>query len=533
MDRWQVCIANVATSLHQRRGRMRVALGPKSYRRTLAAAVPLSLARILSPAIMPTSEVHFDPDPSCPTADEIHGGYRQHRRWKVWRRCLLELSVGTGIAFLTVYLRSLNHRSPLGSGNAMLTASVCMVLLILGLTGIEWQCSRNPHAVPLRKIPEAFGIAALVCFAALFFMRDFGNHVSRPTVGVYTLLAAATLMALHAITAHQLRQGRPVVHVIAVGPQTRIDPLVQKLRASRDFDVEPMYCDGFVDENSVHSKLDALYGAVRQHTADELLLTMQAGGTTPEQSRFYQGVLDLCEEMGVHLRLWTDWLPSHSHVYLDYLGESPVLTFAYSRATYGGLALKRTFDMILGSILLVVSLPIIGMASLAIRWDSPGPALFRQPRCGLRGRPFSILKLRTMQDGAAKLETGLRAENNLSGPAFKMDADPRITRVGRFLRRTSIDELPQLWNVVRGQMSLVGPRPAPTTEVDLYPPEYFRKLAMKPGITGLWQVSGRTKIVDFEHRIALDTDYIRNWSLGQDAVILLKTLAVVLRCTGV
>lgn len=482
---------------------------------------------------MAASPAHAQSPPD--RKSQHHLGYRRQQRLRQWRLRLLELALGTVVAAITVALRGLIQRSPLVGINAEVTALACMALLAVGLTGMEWQRSHRGGALRLNEIPQAFGLAALVIFAILFFLRELGNRVSRPTLAVYALLAALCLLVTHALVEARRRRHHlaPTVHAIAVGPKARIVPLVQQLRSSPDFEVHPVYCDGLEEEAAIRRQLDELCQTARRLTADEILLSLETPGTAPVQSAFYQGVLDLCEEMGIHLRLWIDWLPGHSHVYLDYLGESPVLTFAYSRASHRGLAVKRGFDLVLGLTLLTLSLPVIAAAALAIRLDSPGPVLFRQPRCGLRGRPFQILKLRTMRDGAAQMEAALRSENELSGPAFKMARDPRITRVGRFLRRSSIDELPQFWNVVRGDMSLVGPRPAPTSEVALYPPGYFRKLAMKPGITGLWQVSGRTRIVDFERRIELDTAYIRNWSLGQDALILLRTLGVVLRCTGV
>jgi lipopolysaccharide/colanic/teichoic acid biosynthesis glycosyltransferase len=173
------------------------------------------------------------------------------------------------------------------------------------------------------------------------------------------------------------------------------------------------------------------------------------------------------------------------------------------------------------------------LVALAIRLTSPGPVIFRQERAGLHGRPFTMLKFRTMASDAEQRQADLMELNEMKGPVFKIENDPRITPLGRFLRRTSIDEFPQLWNVLRGEMSLVGPRPLPLYEIDRIEKDaQRRRLSVKPGLTCLWQISGRNGITSFEEWVALDLKYIDNWSLWLDLKILLKTIPVVLRGSG-
>ena len=169
--------------------------------------------------------------------------------------------------------------------------------------------------------------------------------------------------------------------------------------------------------------------------------------------------------------------------------------------------------------------------ALGIKLTSPGPVLFRQLRCGLHGRPFTFLKFRSMQIDAEELKPHLAPFNEMDGPAFKMTNDPRVTPIGRLLRRTSLDELPQLWNILRGDMSFVGPRPAVLEEVRQYEPWQRRRLSMKPGLTCLWQVSGRNELT-FEEWMRLDLEYIDNWSLWLDVKIALKTIPAVLLGRG-
>ncbi len=204
------------------------------------------------------------------------------------------------------------------------------------------------------------------------------------------------------------------------------------------------------------------------------------------------------------------------------------------------LLCKRVLDITLaGSALIILSAPLL-LIGLMVRLTSPGPALFRQQRAGKGGRPFVMFKFRSMYHNQSdaphraafkRVFDGFPVEDGSDRPAYKLRGDPRITPIGRFLRRTSLDEVPQLWNVVRGQMSLVGPRPAILYEVDLYRPEHMRRLDVLPGLTGLWQVQGRGH-TSFEEMVALDCHYIATCSLRTDLTILARTMAVVLSGVG-
>jgi exopolysaccharide biosynthesis polyprenyl glycosylphosphotransferase len=195
------------------------------------------------------------------------------------------------------------------------------------------------------------------------------------------------------------------------------------------------------------------------------------------------------------------------------------------------LMLKRAFDLTVASLVLLLALPIMAIAAVAVKLDSRGPVLFRQVRVGKDGVPFEILKFRSMCDGAEAQQAELAELNERSGPLFKVTCDPRVTRVGRLLRKTSIDELPQLWNVIRDDMSIVGPRPALPAESEQWSPDLRERLRVLPGITGMWQVSGRAE-ADFEIYRRLDLYYVDNWSLTHDVRILLKTVFVVFAGRG-
>jgi exopolysaccharide biosynthesis polyprenyl glycosylphosphotransferase len=215
-------------------------------------------------------------------------------------------------------------------------------------------------------------------------------------------------------------------------------------------------------------------------------------------------------------------------------GEIPVIHF---HAAPGGddnipLFIKRILDFVISGVLLLMLFPFLLFIALLIKIDSRGPVFFSQKRVGLNGRMFTLLKFRSMVVNAEELLENIRDKNEMQGPVFKISKDPRITRVGRILRKYSLDELPQLWNVLKGDMSLVGPRPPLPDEVSHYKRKQRKRLSMRPGLTCIWQVSGRNEIPDFEEWARLDLEYINNWSLKQDFVLLLKTIPAVMLGTG-
>lgn len=242
--------------------------------------------------------------------------------------------------------------------------------------------------------------------------------------------------------------------------------------------------------------------------------------------------LEICEEMGIAAYISSDFLKRKvAKAYLEELCGMPFLSFTTTPQFPGLIAIKRFLDIAISSLLLILLSPLLLAIGLSIKLTSKGPALFRQSRVGLYGRRFTLLKFRTMVYNAEQLKTGLDANNAMDGPAFKIKNDPRITAAGRILRKLSIDELPQLINVLRGEMSLVGPRPPLPEEVAKYARWQIRRLSMPPGITCTWQANGRNHI-RFEDWMKLDLQYIDNWSLLLDLKILFKTVFAVATCRG-
>jgi len=243
-------------------------------------------------------------------------------------------------------------------------------------------------------------------------------------------------------------------------------------------------------------------------------------------------VLQHCAEVGVKTRVQLEFLPAaYSRVYLEKFRDVPLLSLSSAPDSELRLFFKRLFDVVVAGVSLTVLSPVLASIAAMIRITSPGPVLFQQTRCGLGGRGFTLYKFRSMINNAEQMRAELHQLNELDGPVFKISDDPRITPVGRWLRRFSLDELPQLWNILRGDMSFVGPRPAVPEEVDQYENWQKRRLRMRPGLTCTWVLEGRNH-VDFKRWMQLDLTYIDNWSLWLDTKIFLRTIPIVLSGRG-
>jgi exopolysaccharide biosynthesis polyprenyl glycosylphosphotransferase len=239
-------------------------------------------------------------------------------------------------------------------------------------------------------------------------------------------------------------------------------------------------------------------------------------------------ILDFCDEHNIIFRYAADLFNTQtSNIAIDTIAGVPIIEIKRTPLDGWGKIIKRFFDILLSTIGLILLSPFFIIMATIIKLDSAGPVFVKLDRIGQKHKKFELLKFRSMVKNAAQMKQDLMYLNERSGPLFKIKDDPRVTRVGRFIRRTSIDELPQLWNVLRGEMSLVGPRPHEPQEVSKYEKHHKRLLGIKPGITGMAQISGRSDL-NFEDEYRLDIFYIENWSLGLDLRILFKTLPVVL-----
>ncbi len=357
-----------------------------------------------------------------------------------------------------------------------------------------------------------------------------------------TLFAAYTwvLLLLFRLTAGRVvgvvrREFAAPHYVMVVGTGERAIRMARGLEQSSEYGVR---LRGFLSEtHDAPSEITLrvpyqvlpiadLPAILRQHVVDEIIFSV---GT--ESLAELEEVFLLCDEEGVRTRVAVDFFPHvNSTVSLDRLGDTPLLTFSAAPYDEIRLLLKRSIDFAIAAAGLVVLAPLMAALVGVIRLTSPGPAIFKQVRCGLNGRLFVFYKFRSMVDNAEELKEGLE-HLNTRDTAFKIPHDPRLTGIGHYLRKFSIDEWPQLWNVVLGDMSLVGPRPAVPSEVEHYQRWQRRRLRMRPGLTCLWAISGRDN-VDFDTWMKLDMQYIDTWSLALDWKILLQTIPRVLTGQG-
>ena len=285
---------------------------------------------------------------------------------------------------------------------------------------------------------------------------------------------------------------------------------------------------GTVDGNKISCTLDKLVNTVVTYQIDDVVFKLPGQG----QKALFELITDF-EDMGANCHYALD-VPTgaRGNATMEMFGEMFMATYTLRTQSTWQLVLKRVMD-ICGA---VVGLILCGIISIflvpAIKLDSPGPAIFSQIRIGKNGRRFKIYKFRSMYVDAEERKKELMKNNEMDGLMFKMEDDPRITKVGKFIRKTSLDEFPQFWNVLVGDMSLVGTRPPTEDEFNKYNGHYKRRLMMTPGITGLWQVSGRSSITDFDEVVKLDLEYIDNWSLLGDIKILFKTVISVIKRDG-
>lgn len=276
--------------------------------------------------------------------------------------------------------------------------------------------------------------------------------------------------------------------------------------------------------------LDDLYIDIPYESGASLLPSLEELGSMGLNIHLNIPLLDRIRKNGAEEKAH-HWTP-HVASTLEFCGGHTMMTFNGTSHTLSDLVIKRTMDIVGGFVGCIISIPIIAVVAIPLKLESPGPLFFKQKRVGKNGRVFNIYKLRSMYVDAEERKKELADRNEMNGLMFKIVDDPRITKVGKFIRRTSIDELPQFFNVLRGDMSLVGTRPPTLDEYERYESHHKRRLSMKPGITGLWQVSGRSTIENFEDVVALDLQYIDNWSLGLDIQLLFKTVAVIFSGRG-
>lgn len=393
------------------------------------------------------------------------------------------------------------------------------------------------QTVPARSaLDESVRVFKAVLLASVlltaFIYLSGTKTVSRLVVGLSGVLATAMLVSWRLlrrqIIQRSVANGMAVRNVLILGTGSIGQALAQFLDRNSGLGY---VVKGFLDPNPdgiprVLGRPGNFVQVAQAQFVDEIFIT------TSLDTQLVKQVALEARQMRINVKVVPELFDGLGwHAPLQHLGGFPVMELHREPIPEMDLLIKRAMDTTLSALVLVLGAPVLAAIALAIKLDSPGAILYRSIRVGKKGRRFTCYKFRTMVANADELKESLRSKNERNGPFFKIANDPRTTRLGKLLRKYSVDELPQLWNVLRGEMSLVGPRPHPVDDFERYDLDHFRRLDVKPGITGLWQVKAR-RDPSFETNLALDLEYIESWSLWVDAKILLKTIPAVMRAEG-
>jgi exopolysaccharide biosynthesis polyprenyl glycosylphosphotransferase len=374
----------------------------------------------------------------------------------------------------------------------------------------------------------AAGVALLMAFTFFFRPLAFSRLLLVWVLVFIILLISLARFIRRWILVIQYRRGIGVDKALIIGSGEVGRSVIRTLLARPDLGFQAIgYLDEGTTENNIGSgRIPHLGGYIEL----PIILASQSDVHTVfvalpshRQEQIEESVR-LCQVYGIHSQVVPDLFQlSLNRVEFNNMAGIPMLSVREVKISLAGRALKRAMDLGITLLLAVPALLFTGIVILAIRLESPGPVLFWQERIGMKGKPFKMVKFRSMVVDAEDQKAALEMMNEASGPIFKIKNDPRLTRVGRIIRRLSLDELPQLYNVLRGEMSLVGPRPPLVEEVAQYQPWHMQRLEVKGGITGLWQVSGRSDLT-FDEQCLLDIYYIENWSLALDLRLMLQTI---------
>jgi exopolysaccharide biosynthesis polyprenyl glycosylphosphotransferase len=382
------------------------------------------------------------------------------------------------------------------------------------------------------KVRIALESSIIVWLFLGFLSYALKLDLSRPLIALFISYQAAVIAISRVLIAvrrrHLAHSSKHCRNILIIGTMAKARKMGRLISRYSDWGLRIL---GYIDVNgSPPGEMSDVLGTVadlpqiiENNIVDEIIFV----GDRPSLE-LLDGILELCKEQGIRTRVAADFFPTKvTNLSMEFLENVPVITFSPAPEHGFSLLIKRFLDAVISAVLLVVLLPFFAIIGLLVKLTSKGPIIYRQTRCGLYGRKFTLYKIRSMREGAEDVLWEIKHLNEMDGPVFKMRNDPRVTPLGRLLRKSSIDELPQFWNVLKGDMSLVGPRAPLPDEVKEYTRWQRRRLSVKPGITCLWQVSGRNEI-DFHEWMKLDLHYIDNWSLSLDFKILLRTFPVVL-----
>jgi len=393
--------------------------------------------------------------------------------------------------------------------------------LLLEMQGFYQYPLEKSLARSFRQIAYAGVWLGLLLGACVVFFRL--GIPSRSAFLLFIAIAPTCLLLREAvyrdIYLRSLRKGGQGEPVILAGVEASMEQVLASLSPVQRLEID-VVARIELDRQDVQDLVEAIH----EHNVGRVIFAF--GAQSPAN---LQTAIAACETEGIEAWIAASFVRSSiARPTYDTLGPTPMLVLRVTPELSWALLLKGAIDRVGSALGLLLLAPFFVFVAMAIKLTSPGPVIFKQKRAGRYGKPFTMYKFRSMRLGAEQEKDTLQALNEMSGPVFKVEADPRVTPLGRWLRRTSIDEFPQLLNVLLGHMSLVGPRPLPIYEVNNFElTAHRRRLSMKPGLTCLWQISGRNSVKDFNDWVRLDVEYIDSWSLALDMRILLRTLPVV------
>lgn len=435
--------------------------------------------------------------------------------------------------FFAAYYLFHGDLRPISSYLPLLPVIVIIWMFFFNLFGIYWSFRIEKIPTILFIVVETAGLS-FMAFGALLYVLKI-EDVSRALVlSMFTLcgvVIALEKVGMILFFRYIRKRGKNYRNLLIIGTGKRAQKFIELVSQHAEWGFRVL---GLVDEDlsktgqkiggyKVIGSMIDLPDIIHNNVVDEVIFVVPRAWLSS-----IEDVIIFLETEGVRVHIAEDFFNlRHSRLKQTEFHGYPMLTITSTPDKLWQLAAKRAVDFVLSGIALVVLSPFFLVIAVIIKLSSTGPVYFRQERVGLSSRRFTLLKFRTMEKDAEKKLAALLAKNEMKGPVFKLAKDPRVTPVGHFLRKFSLDELPQLWNVFVGEMSLVGPRPPLASEVKEYDPWQRRRLSMKPGITCIWQCSGRNKIVDFDQWAKLDLEYIDTWSFWLDIKLLLKTVPAV------
>lgn len=429
------------------------------------------------------------------------------------------------------------HRAELLDALGIVLFSFAIVIFIFNVNRDFFKRSAYEEFTYCLKINLIFAAV----YAVLLFVRGNSDVASRGVFVITPLLNVVIMHASHYVVKYYLTKvyskKKKNVQFFLVMTKERASYAIEQFKKNESW-VSRIYGICIVDDDMVGQEINGIpvrannnnfVDYIRREVVDEVFIDVPYA--TGASLRQY--IMEL-ENMGVVVHLNIEILENFNDFKksLSMLGNIPVITFANNYYDANKMLIKRAMDIIGSLVGIVITLIVTVFLAPVLLIESPGPLIFKQKRVGKNGRYFYLYKFRSMYKDAEERKKTLMSQNEMKGLMFKLKEDPRITKVGKFIRRTSIDELPQFFNVLKGDMSLVGTRPPTVDEFKKYEGYHKRRLSMKPGITGMWQVSGRSDIDDFEEVVKLDLEYIDNWTIGLDIKILFKTVAAVFKHDG-